>query len=407
VANMTAFDRCKHFNVANIQGMAYMPGPSNYTKTVGGLYENSDFYNNIFLDLWTEWSTGGGPQEQHGRLDIHRFSEQLGVNFIHCYDWAAPVTQKDQNGVLQKFLEHLTFLKKCDQYNMKATIPISNYTLQLLIKGETEKARTNVERIIPEIYQSGSLVPGVGMWKIFNEFELSEEGGGNPMHVVTAIRWLVEWEQKNKIADQNKPPIMICTSFGMHDGIEGAGYFLQVRNAMLQQSGNIGPYTPLDLWNERIVFATNPQREGSAIIDYLSDRLPAYWRKYNIASPPIMFTELGSSIEQTGGEAQQAEWLSEQIEASRPGKNNPMMLGACVFLNEERPWEDGAERTFGILRFGADNSWKWPYENYEAKTKYPVWDPNGWYWQKDAAYPVEQQTQKLNYSSVAKAWGPR
>ncbi|GLS20184.1 hypothetical protein GCM10007874_32010 [Labrys miyagiensis] len=403
MANMTALDRCKQFGVANIRGMAYMPGPSDYTKTSQGLYENSDFYNNIFFELWSERSPNQG--EEYGRRDLGRFSQQLGVNFIHCYDWAAPITQKDQNGVPQTFLEHLTFLKLCNHYNMKATIPISNYTLQLLIKGATDAARTNVERIIPEIYQSGSLVPGVGMWKIFNEFELSEEGGGNPMHVVTAIRWLVEWEQRNNIADQNKPPIMICTSFGVYDGIEGAGYFLQVRNAMFGQSGNIGPYTPEQLWNERIVFATNPQREGSAIGDYLSNRLPAYWRKYNIAPSPVMFTELGSSIEQAGNsEAGQAEWLTAQIAASKPGGSNGMMLGACIFLNEERRWEAGWEKTFGIMRIESDTGWGWPKQNYQARTKFPVWDPNGWYWQQEATYPVEQQAPKLNYRSVAKAW---
>jgi len=83
------------------------------------------------------------------------------------------------------------------------------------------------------------------------------------------------------------------------------------------------------------------------------------------------------------------------------------MLGACVFLNEQRPWEDGAEKTFGFTRFGPDPGWGLPPQNYEAQTKFPVWDPQGWYWQKDGAYPVEQQGGKTNYRSVAEAWGPR
>jgi hypothetical protein len=120
-----------------------------------------------------------------------------------------------------------------------------------------------------------------------------------------------------------------------------------------------------------------------------------------------MFTELGSSIEQTGSEANQAEWMSQQIEASKPAGSNGMMLGACVFLNEERPWEDGAEKTFGVMRFGPNISWGLPKQNYQAQTKFPSWDPKGWWWGKPATYPVEQQAPKLNYRSVAKAWGPR
>jgi hypothetical protein len=80
------------------------------------------------------------------------------------------------------------------------------------------------------------------------------------------------------------------------------------------------------------------------------------------------------------------------------------MLGACIFLNEERPWEQGAERTFGLLRFGPDTDWRRPERNYQAQTGYPVWDPKGWWWQKDATYPVEQQAEKLAYRALASVW---
>ena len=83
------------------------------------------------------------------------------------------------------------------------------------------------------------------------------------------------------------------------------------------------------------------------------------------------------------------------------------MLGACVFLNEERPWEQGAERSFGLLRFAPDRDWSRPEQTYRTQTKYPVWDPQGWWWEKDATYPVEQQAEKLAYHAVATAWGPK
>jgi hypothetical protein len=45
---MTSLERCKAFGVANIRGMAYMPGPSNYTKGQKGTpYFDSDFYKTI------------------------------------------------------------------------------------------------------------------------------------------------------------------------------------------------------------------------------------------------------------------------------------------------------------------------------------------------------------------------
>ena len=71
MTDMSALERCKHFGVANIRGMAYMPGPSNYTKTSGpgSLYENSDFYNNIFAELWG-WRNpeGFGEHARVGRV---------------------------------------------------------------------------------------------------------------------------------------------------------------------------------------------------------------------------------------------------------------------------------------------------------------------------------------------------
>ena len=166
MANMTALERCKHFGVANIQGMAYMPGPSDYRKGMPSdtLYGTSDFYNNIFRMLWRTINLDKG-----GRQDLARFRNQLGVNFIHCYDWAAPVSQIDQNGKLLQLREHVGFLDKCAELGMKATVPISNYTMQLLSEGRTGEARKNVEQIIPEVYSAGRPIAGVGMWKIFNE----------------------------------------------------------------------------------------------------------------------------------------------------------------------------------------------------------------------------------------------
>jgi hypothetical protein len=403
---MSALDRCRHFGVTNIRGIAYMPGPTNYHEGSGPgtLYENSDFYTNIFEDLWG-YTNPNGMGEQ-GRRDLERYKQQLGINFIHCYDWAAPVTQVDQNKRLLTFLTHTGFLRVCASLGMKATVPVSNYTMKLLSEGKADEARRNIGKVFAEAYTpvpppSMAPFPGVGMWKIFNEYELWY--GGNPQYVVTVMTWLAEWEATNSIQDQNALPVMVCTSFGMDDGIEGAGYLKKVRDAMLQKP-KIGNYTPADFWNDRIVFATNPQNDGPDIQDYLNRRLPNYWKSKVIPTPPVMFTELGSSIEQTGGERQQADWLTRQILASKPGSSEGHMLGACVFLNEERPWASGAERTFGITRFRPDSSWPYPPQNFEAKTKFPVWDPNGWYWQKDATYPVEQQAPKMNYQSVAKAW---
>jgi hypothetical protein len=387
---MTSLERCKAFGVTNIRGMAYMPGPSNYTKNQQGtLYFDSDFYNGDFIDLW---QTGGSSGS--GRGDLHRFKDRLGINFIHCYDWSAPIPDL-------ALRIHTGFLADCDNFGMKATIPISNYTMQLLSQGKVNEAGANVVKIFNEIYPSTGLVRGAGMWKIFNEYELNFDR--NPAHVVKVMNWLVETEDNRSLPDAARMPIMVDASFGVKDGIPGAGYIRDVWNALMA-AGKIGSYTPDGFWKERFVFATNPQNDASYIKNYLSNLLPNYWQKNNIPTPPVMFTELGSSIEQTGSEEKQAEWLSAQIEASLPGTSNGMMLGACVFLNEERPWETGPEQTFGIMRFGSDTEWGRPPKNFQATTYFPGWGAGGKVEKWKGTYPVEQQRPKLNYASVAKAW---
>ncbi|HKV17060.1 MAG TPA: hypothetical protein VJQ81_18575 [Reyranella sp.] len=399
---MDALERCRHFNVANIRGLAYMPAPSDYRPTgAPGLYETSDFYTNVFSELWGPVSVAG---HRRGRADLRRFREQLGVNFVHIYDWAPPISQKDTAGENRRLLEHLSFLQACHELGMAATIPISNYTMNLLRQGKRDEARRNVERIVEEIHGAKAPVPGAGMWKIFNEYELGFDR--SPEHVVSVIGWIAEWERAHGVIDENRLPVMVSTSFALKDGIEGAGALKEVHDALFHH-GTIGSYDAPSFWRERILFATNPQNPAPDIRDYLDRRLPAYWQQYGIPAPPVMFTELGSSIEQAGGEREQARWLSAQVAASKSGGGNGAMLGACVFLNEERPWEHGAERTFGLLRFGPDSDWRRPERNYQAETKYPAWDPKGWWWQKDATYPVEQQAEKLAYRALASAWKKR
>ncbi|WP_299816806.1 hypothetical protein [uncultured Roseibium sp.] len=394
---MTALERCKYFGVSNIQGMAYHPGPSNYKKGTpyDSIYHRSDFYNNIFTQLWSE--EGNDETGVQGRGDLKRFKDQLGVNFIHCYDWSEPIIQRDQHGKDLKFLVHKPFFDACHDLGMKVTIPISNHIMRLMASGDMAEAHELIRAILGEVGQRPPH-PAAGMIKIFNEYELVEHP--KPEHVAQVISWILEWE--GNLEDKFCLPIMVCTSFGMKDDIEGAGYMKDVFLAMKRSSG-LNPIAE-KVWRTRMVFATNPQREGSAIEDYLENRLPAYWEKNNIPVPPVMFTELGSSIEQTGSEEKQAEWMTEQIKASRPGSSGGNMLGACIFLNEERVWETGPELTFGITRFGPDTTWGRPDKNGEAKTVFPVWDNGGWFWGKEGTYPVEQQVPKLNYKSVANAW---
>lgn len=391
---MTAYERCKAFGAARIQGIAYMPGPTNYTKQKLAQYFDSDFYNSDFEALW------GYVAPDQGRQDLARFKDRLGINFIHCYDWSAPA--QVANGPLLR--DHRPFIASAAAQGQAVTIPISNYTLTLILEGKEADARANVEKVYREIYPNQAPLKGAAMWKIFNEFDLN---GNNPETVVTVIGWIVDKEDKESLMDGARLPIMVDTSFGLSDGVCG-GAIKGVWQA-LKARGTIGHYTADDFWRQRFVFATNPQNDGPFIVDYLRNTLDPFWNSIGAAVPPVMFTELGSNETQTGGEAQQAAWLKAQIEASTPGLHHPLMLGACVFLNEERVWEQGPELTFGIMRFGdtAANDWPHPSANHIAGTTYPQWDRGGHPYPVKGSYPVERQMPKLNYTVVRDLWAHR
>ena len=65
-----------------VQGLCYQPIPSDATSFLGkpgSKYFDSDFTNSSFPKLW------GGT-----RNDLGTFATQLGVNFLHLYDWSVP-----------------------------------------------------------------------------------------------------------------------------------------------------------------------------------------------------------------------------------------------------------------------------------------------------------------------------
>ena len=79
--------------ISPLQGVAYKPAPSNYNGDGTGLYFDSDFCNTDFRELW-------GPA---GRDDLKKLKD-VGVNFLHIYDWNQPGSGRD----------HRSFLDRCN-----------------------------------------------------------------------------------------------------------------------------------------------------------------------------------------------------------------------------------------------------------------------------------------------------
>ena len=68
---------------APIQGVCYQPAPTDYNgnQGQGQKYFDTDFFNSDFEGFW---SASGG-----GRGDLANMAD-LGINFIHLYDWNPP-----------------------------------------------------------------------------------------------------------------------------------------------------------------------------------------------------------------------------------------------------------------------------------------------------------------------------
>jgi hypothetical protein len=436
---LTATQRAAQFGLSEIRGVAYIPGPqlsgcvsihveagkihcfgstgakvpipldpnltSNsvlpyfenglQTYTVGGglsqyldvkytINYDSDFYNADFQPLW------GTP----GRNDLGRYVSELNANFVHLYDWnAVDPTQRN----------HKPFLDYASSLGLHVTIPISNYTYQIICGNipSVTNWQTNVAGVFNVVYanQSTTPHPAAGMLKIFNEYDASVCKNAN--YVAEVAAYWNQLENMLGVPDAQRLPIIFPVTFGEKHGLPG-GAVLDAFNAIKNNSA-LG----LSFWQARVIYATNPFNSGAFMKDWINDTLPKWLARNGIPSDtPVMFTEYGRSSDEAAppNESGQATWVKEQFEAMYVPAKPTNFLGATAFVNEYRFWLARPEPNFALAEFNqGGGTWNLPSMLYTQMQMYQ--NPNapiGTLW--TAYYQVDPQKPRPAYCEIGKVF---
>ncbi|MDP5199815.1 hypothetical protein [Flavobacterium sp. DG2-3] len=313
-----------------LRGSAYVPAPADDTPNPPPKYFDTDFTNSHFPLLW--------GKADGGRGDVSNLANELKVNFLHLYDWSTPPAPDKQPGPYQR--SHISFLDECAANNIKVFVPISNYFLSELHKGND--VIPFITAMVTEIYNAGTTPhKAAGMWGIGNEFDLA--GGFTVIEVAKMIQILINIEKSLGIPASALLPITSPVSFAdpTNKNIPGIKAIRKLQAAFIALDLE-------DVWDTRFIASTNPQNDGAYIKNYIDVTFPSYFPNL-----PFFFAEMGVPIKSDSAvktEDDQAAWVLSQIENSHPRNN---FLGVCIFqFLDQTALKKGSEATFGMMKQG-------------------------------------------------------
>ena len=338
--------------LAPIKGMAYQPVPSDYAPCAACVYYDSDFVNIDFKNLW-----GAPPTYPDGRGDLKVMSEELGINFLHIYDW-------------NPLRNHLPFLNEALKYHIRVAVPISNYFAH-----DPYGQEANIKKIVNEVYvdtagnPSKTPHPAVVMWLIANEYDNS---GGYVTPAGIAQVAAIILAQEKAIGATVVLPISSPVTFGINGDPQGRPAVVAIQNLINAFKANSG--LPSDFVSTRFIAATNPQNRGDTLpgtcpptCGTIAQFLPAFAAAFPGLS--LWFAELGTGVVQScagyppscvPSETQQATFNAEALQYSKPQglAGGGALLGSAQFEFLNEIWKPGNEATFGVYKYHAPLEYK-------------------------------------------------
>lgn len=364
-------------NIANLsalqplKGVSYSPAPSDDTPRPPLKYFDTDFANSTFPLIWTPG--------QGGRGDVKNLAD-IGVNFLHLYDWSVPPAPGSAPGAYQR--NHLPFLEYCGRCKVKVMVPISNYFMEQIHQGKGSTVKSQIQAMVAEVYNGGKTpLPGAGMWGIANEYDLA--GGFNVKDVVQAMAYLLDAEQALGIAAGSTLPVTSPVSFGT-GGLPDAPAIAAIQK--LKKAVESYPALGSKFWTGRFVASANTFNDGAFLARYIQKVFPGYFPDL-----PFFFAEMGIDINGQGrDENAQAKYVATQL-ANTPPEGN--FLGRCVFqfLNQSA-LKTGTEATFGMTKYSQSGQ-------YRTGSIPAGYDPGG-----GQSYRVDELTEKPLYKAVQSAY---
>lgn len=389
-----------------IQGVCYQPAPLDFqNQQPAGKYFDSDFFNDDFPGFWS--STNGG------RGDLANLAD-LGVNFIHLYNWNAPPLRN-----------HISFLTECTQQSIAVAVPFNNAFCQNT--GNSSWGENAIYSVMSEIYGTNTTPnAAVVMWTISNEYNQGGPTAPTTAQIAQVAQVILYFE--SQIGATVLLPIACPTSFAGDSNGNGVGIwptqqlqttFANTTSFTATINGNAVtiPALPSTFFADRYIVATNPQNPGSIPPAASGLTIASYLSTFQTSFPnnPLWFSEIGIGLGNctTGwpssavqGPAQQGSFTSNQISSADPTAN-AFLLGSSVFEYTPDYFNWGLEPlnpyTFALL---SDLVGTAPVTNFALNASSPT-NGGGGTVGSGATYPVQCLfTANPVYQSVRALWNP-
>lgn len=334
-------------------GLAFKPAPSDYTGTGAGKYEDSDFCNDDFRQLW-------GPS---GRDDIGKL-RSAGVGFVHPYDWNQPGSGRN----------HKNFLDYCAANKVCVAVPISNYYITQMKQGNAAVAGW-IDSIVGEVYQGGKRNAAVILWTLGNEWD-NTGGYFQPGDIARVAQMVIDSENKLNIAPEDRVAFTSPVTFGIKFGnpVQGAGATLQLRDAFTAAGMD-------SVFKNRFIACVNSFNPGSDLGPWASSQFPNA-----TGNMPFIMYEVGKEIgADVQNEDQQGAFYAAQMAALLPLTRSGPFIGMSVFSNVNEFWKGGTEATFGVYKIATPNA-------QQGKTT------------RGETYPIDTLAEKPSFAAMKQAY---
>jgi hypothetical protein len=306
-----------------MRGVCYQPAPTDYNGNQGAeqKYFDTDFFNDDFSGFWS--------QQDGGRGDLANMAD-LGINFIHLYDWNPPPARN-----------HVAFLTTCSTLGLGVAVPFNNSFCTNLFGWGANAVYAAME----EIWSNRLVGKPVAMWTIANEYNQSDSPTAAQITQLAQI--ILYYEAQNPGIPLL--PISSPTSFApaTNPGIAPTQALQQAFGASTAFQASINgatvniPALPADFFAQRYVAATNPQNPGSSPPASAGVTIASWLPQFAQAFPgtPLWFSEIGIGVQNScngysdtcvTSPAQQAAFTLNQLKSADPAKY-PFLLGSCIY----------------------------------------------------------------------------
>jgi hypothetical protein len=310
-----------------VKGINYEPTPSDYVVPPPGLYFDTDFYNQDFVQLW---GTGTPPKQPSGRDDVGDMLS-MGVNFIRVFNW-------DPGGtVAQPLRNHSPWLDFLVNDAAKRI-----YTAGVFSNGN--RATAAAQMVVDQFNSFSSAEKGqIAVWFIGNEISPTDPYTLQTLQV---------------IKDSAQPPldaIPICVPFQMSSTQDALD---KIKTNYQEQ------FVPVGLESRFIAclnfYGLGKPASQQSPEDQLKEFITAFFADSFVQSNNItlLLTEFGinfdgsSGVEPNAGgdAAKQGQYLSEMLQESIALQARySRFLGQVVFEYTNENWKTpSTEANFGL-----------------------------------------------------------